>query len=106
MVDDGGDAAVGVDGDEPGLLLDVLADVDGLPGVLQTVGLLELLEDDGRLVAVGCACAVLDVVLRAKAGWVGVYLPKVRSSMPLVAMRPVGRAMISSALDLARWADD
>jgi hypothetical protein len=34
VVDNGGDAAVGVDGDEPRLLLDVGANVDGLVGVV------------------------------------------------------------------------
>lgn len=55
VVDDGGDAAVGADGGEPGLLLDAAADVDGLGGVLQAVGVLELLEEDGDLVTVGSA---------------------------------------------------
>jgi len=53
VVHDGGDAAVGVDGRIPRLLLDVLADVDGLPYILEPVGLLELLECDRGLVAVG-----------------------------------------------------
>lgn len=38
VVDDGGNAAVGVEGDEPGLLLDVLRYVDGLGGVGEVVG--------------------------------------------------------------------
>lgn len=57
VVNQGGDAAIGVHGDEPRLLLDVLADVNGLPSVLQAVRVLELLEQDRGLVAVGRACA-------------------------------------------------
>lgn len=53
VVDDGGDTAIGVHGDEPGLLLDIQADVDVLGSVLQAIGVLELLEQDGRLEAVG-----------------------------------------------------
>lgn len=37
VVDDDGDAAVGVEGGEPGVFLDVFADVDGLAGVLEAV---------------------------------------------------------------------
>lgn len=58
VVDDGGDAAVGVDPGEPFLLLRALGDVDGLvgdPGGLVPVGLPELLEEDADLVAVGGA---------------------------------------------------
>ena len=55
VVYDGGDAAVGVDGCEPWFFLDVLANVDGLHGVREVVGLLELLEQDGGFVAVGGA---------------------------------------------------
>lgn len=46
VVDDGRDAAVGVEGRVPGLLLRVLGDVDGLVGVGGAVGVLELLEED------------------------------------------------------------
>lgn len=53
VVDDGGDAAVGVEGRVPRLLLRVLVDVDRLDRVVLAVGLLELLEEDGDLVAVG-----------------------------------------------------
>ena len=60
MVDDGGDAAVGVDGRVPGLFLDILGDINALPDVLQPVGFLELLEDDGGFVAVGGAYNWLD----------------------------------------------
>lgn len=56
VVDDGRDAAVGVGrGGEPGLLLDVCADVDGVGGVGQAVEVFELLEEDAGLPAVGCA---------------------------------------------------
>lgn len=56
MVHNGGDTAVGVDGREPWFLLDVLRDVDALEGVLEPVCLLELLQQDVSLVAVGGAC--------------------------------------------------
>lgn len=56
VVHNGRDAAVGAQGREPGLLLRVLHNVDGLPGVFETVCLLELFEHDGRLVAIGRAC--------------------------------------------------
>lgn len=49
------DAAVGVEGSEPRLLLDVLADVDGLHGVVLAVGVPQLLEEDGGFDAVGGA---------------------------------------------------
>lgn len=55
VVDDGRDAAVGVEGRVPGLLLRVLGDVDGLVGVRGAVGFLELLEEDRGLDAVGGA---------------------------------------------------
>lgn len=55
VVHNGRDAAVGVDGGKPGLLLDVLPDVDALPCVLEAVRLLELLEEDAGLEAVGRA---------------------------------------------------
>lgn len=53
MVDDGGDAAVGVEGCVPGLFLDVLADFDGLDCVLFAVGFFELFEEDGGFDSVG-----------------------------------------------------
>jgi hypothetical protein len=53
VVDDGGDAAIGIERRVPGLLLRVLGDVDGLEGVRFAVGFLELLEQDGGLDAVG-----------------------------------------------------
>lgn len=56
VVDDDGDAAVGAERREPRRLLRVLHDVDGLPRVLEPVCLLELLEQDRRLVAVGRPC--------------------------------------------------
>lgn len=56
MVHKGGDAAVGVDGREPRLLLHVGADVAALPCVLETVCLFELLQQDASLDAVGGAC--------------------------------------------------
>jgi hypothetical protein len=46
VVDDGGDAAVGVEGRVPGLLLRVLGDVDGLDGVVGAVGFFEFFEED------------------------------------------------------------
>lgn len=52
MVDDGGDAAVGVEVCVPRLLLGVFANVDGLEGVLLAVGFLELFEEDGGLDAI------------------------------------------------------
>lgn len=52
MVDDGGDAAVRVQGRVPWLLLRALADIDGLPGVVEAVGVPELLEEDGGFVAI------------------------------------------------------
>lgn len=55
VVDDDGDAPVGVEVNEPGLLLRVLHDVDRLARVLGAVGVLELLEEDGGLEAVWCA---------------------------------------------------
>lgn len=55
VVDNGGDAAVGVDVGELGLLLDVLAYIDGLGRILQPVSLLELLEQDADLEAFGGA---------------------------------------------------
>lgn len=62
MVHNGGDAAVGVDGREPWFLLDVLRDVDALERVLEPVCLLELLQQDVSLVAVGGACCFSDRV--------------------------------------------
>lgn len=41
VVNDGGDPSVGVDGGEPGVFLDVVADVDGLAGILKIVFPLE-----------------------------------------------------------------
>jgi len=114
VVDNGGDAAVGVDGREPRLLLRVLADVDGLPRVVQPVGFLELLQEDGRFVAVGGAYEVFLVLvwrqrvyqtdnrvrMTTSRGETGRHIiPKVRSSMPDLATRPVGSA-ISSGLVL------
>lgn len=61
MVHNGGDAAVGVDGREPWFLLDVLRDVDALEGVFEPVCLLELLQQDVSLVAVGGACVFWSV---------------------------------------------
>ena len=55
MVDQDRDAAVGVEGSEPRLLLDVLADVDGLHGVVLAIGVPQLLEEDGGFDAVGGA---------------------------------------------------
>lgn len=55
VVDDGGDAAVGVEGGVPGLFLRVLADVDGLDCVGLVVGRFELFEEDGGFDAVGGA---------------------------------------------------
>lgn len=56
VVDNGGDAAVGVDGREPGLLLHVCANVAALPCILEAVCLFELLQQDAGLDAVGGAC--------------------------------------------------
>jgi hypothetical protein len=56
VVHNGRDAAIGVDGSEPRLLLDVLRDVDALVRVLKPIRLLELLEQDAGLDAIGCAC--------------------------------------------------
>jgi hypothetical protein len=56
VVDNGGDAAIGVQRRVPRLLLGVLPYVHLLCGVFKTIGLLELLEEDGDLVAVGSAC--------------------------------------------------
>jgi hypothetical protein len=56
VVDDGGDAAVGVEGRVPRLFLGVFADVDGLDRVLLAVGFLELFEEDGDFPAVGGSC--------------------------------------------------
>lgn len=53
VVDNGGDAAIGVDGGEPRLLLGVLGDVDGLEGELGAVSLLELLQENADLDAIG-----------------------------------------------------
>ena len=55
VIDNRGDAAVGVEGGVPGLLLGVFGDVDGLEGVGGAVGFFELLEEDGGFVAVGGA---------------------------------------------------
>jgi hypothetical protein len=55
VVDDGGDAAVGVEGRVPGLFLGVFADVDALGRVGLVVGFLELFEEDGGFDAVGGA---------------------------------------------------
>lgn len=61
----GGDTAVGVDGQEPGLLLRVLADVD----VGHLVGEAELLERDGDLETVGrLRCVEVDVGTRHGGG--------------------------------------
>ena len=77
VVDNGGDAAIGVDGDEPRLLLGVLGDVDGLERELGAVGLLELLQEDADLDAVGGSCKsesalhprLFQVVSPAARGW-------------------------------------
>lgn len=72
VVDDGGNAAIGTDFGEPGLLLDVLHDVDALKGVLQPVGCLQLLEDDGGFVAVrGTKGEELDAGGACEARWAG-----------------------------------
>jgi hypothetical protein len=55
VVDDGGDAAVGVEGRVPGLFLGVFADVDALGRVGLVEGILELFEEDGGFDAVGGA---------------------------------------------------
>ncbi|OAQ92331.1 hypothetical protein VFPFJ_04071 [Purpureocillium lilacinum] len=68
VVHNGGDAAVGVHGREPRLLLHVLANVDALRRVLQAVRLLELLEQDAGLVAVWRACQELDALGGDEAG--------------------------------------
>jgi len=47
VVDNSRDAPVGVERRVPGLLLDVLADVDGLVGVLLPVDFLELFQKNG-----------------------------------------------------------
>lgn len=74
VVDDGGDAAVGVEGRIPRLLLRVLRYVDALPGVLQTVGGFELLEQDGDLDTVGGGEGQeLDAGFGDEAGWFGAH---------------------------------
>ena len=98
MVDEHGDAAVGPLFGEPRLLLDVLANVDALHHVVGfAVGGAQLFEEDGRLVA--CAEASVGgsfvVVVVGMYGPLGV--PAVRSSRPLVAMRPVGRDILEDA---------
>lgn len=60
VVDDGGDAAVGVERRVPGLLLRLLGDVDALDGVFGPVGCLQLFEEDRDFVAVRCSCRSLD----------------------------------------------
>lgn len=57
VVHNGRDAAVGVNGGEPWLLLDVLRDVYALERVVKTICLLELLEQDAGFVAIGGACS-------------------------------------------------
>lgn len=67
-----------IHGGVPGLLLDVRHDVDGLVcdlGELVAVGLLELLEDDGGLVAVGRAHRqTLDALAGDEAGGFGHFV--------------------------------
>lgn len=90
VVHDGGDPAVGVDGGEPWFLLGVGADVDGLGGVGEAVGVLELFEEDGGFPAVGgCFRDVSAIVIRDRWDREG-SLHHVKSSMPLSAMGPVG----------------
>lgn len=60
VVHNGRDAAVGAQGREPGLLLCVFHDVNGLPGVLKAVRLFELLEQDGCLVTIRRACSTIS----------------------------------------------
>jgi hypothetical protein len=70
VVDDDWNPAVRAQFREPGLLLDILRDVDSLPGIVLSVRLLELLQEDGRLDAVGRGeCEELDALGRLEAGW-------------------------------------
>ena len=63
------DATIGAQLREPLLLLDVLADVDALPCVVLAVCLLELLQQDRSLPAVGCTPGEeLDALVRLQAG--------------------------------------
>jgi hypothetical protein len=94
VVDDGGDAAVRVEGRVPRLLLRVLHYVDGLPCVLCPIGCLEFFKEDRDLYAVWGGCGGLMVVQSIGEG----DEPNVRSSMPELAMRPVGSSAIVSGV--------
>jgi len=70
VINDCRDAAVGREFREPGLLLDVLHDVDALVDILLTIGGFQFLEDDGGFVAIGCAeCEELNARFANQAGW-------------------------------------
>ena len=58
VVYNGRNASIGVDGSEPGLLLNILANVDALGRILQAVRILELLEKDRGFISVGCCCCI------------------------------------------------
>lgn len=53
VVDENGNSTVGTQLGEPGLLLGVLHDVDGLDGIVQSICFLELFKKNVNLVAVG-----------------------------------------------------
>lgn len=93
MIDEHRDAAVGTLLCEPRLFLNVLADVDALEDVVGlAVGLLQLLEDDGSFVTCATESAQSLDVPSALISPLGV--PKVSSSRPLLAIKPLGRDML------------
>lgn len=48
-------SAIGAQLSVPWLLLDVLADINALPGIFFAICFLELFKNDARLPAIGCA---------------------------------------------------
>lgn len=69
VVDNGGNATVGVDGGKPWLFLCIQANVDALECVLQSIFSLELLQNDGSFMTIGGSCkrrGLLAVVVFAR----------------------------------------